>query len=176
MSDTTVPLTVVSGSSGSHPWGQIALGKNVMTQSPNQRSFWVVVVDRSTLNVVYNQMQTDPSTPPNLGNFNTADYVLAFATLGMGLDRQPQGNLFDFLDKNGGGRELRRVDQVASQLNCGSLGTYGYALVATLGNTNPRGFELAQLSTMQATILTVQMMPATVNGKTFYTPVQLSNA
>lgn len=176
MSENTVPLTVVSGASRSYPWGQVALGTNIMTQSPKQRSFWFVVIDRSTLEVVYNQMQTDPSTAPDLGKFSTPDYVLAFASLGMGLDRQPQGALFTFLDQNGAGRELRRIDQVASQLNCGSLGTYGYALVAPLGNTNPSGFELSQLSTENATVLTVQMMPTTISGKTFYTPVQLSNA
>jgi hypothetical protein len=176
MSDNSVPLTVVSGAGRTNPWGQIALGSNVMSQNPKQRGFWIVAIDRATLKIVYNQVQTDPSAAPDLGVFNTADYVLAMASLGMGLDRQPQGSLFSFLDKNGAGRELRRVAQVASQLNCGALGTYGYALVSLLGNTNPRGFEISQLSTEHATILTVQMQPATIGTKTIYTPVQLSNA
>jgi hypothetical protein len=174
MSDSTVPLTVVSGSGATHPWGQIGVGTNILTQSPQQRGFWFVVIDRSNLSIVYNQVQGDPSTAPNVGQYSTQNYILVMASLGMGLDRQPQGALFTFLDANGAGRELRRVEQVATQLNCGSLGTYGYALVSVFGN--PKGFEVSTVSTGHSAILTVQLMPITIGGTTLYTPVQLSDA
>ena len=97
--------------------------------------------------------------------------------MGVGLNVQPQGDLFNFLDLNGAGAELRRIDQFAEQFNCGSWGTFGYALVGVLGNSNAPGFESSSLG--QGTpgpFLTIQLMPSTVEVHTFYTPVQLSNA
>lgn len=177
MSDNTVPLTVVSNPNNTYFWAQMAIGKNVLTQTPSQAGYWFVVLDRTSLAVVYNQVQSAPNTAPNLGSYNTSDYILIVATLGIGLNKQPQGDLFNFLDVNGGGRELRRVEQVAVQLNCGSLGTFAYALVGVLGNLNTPGFEASAIAVnMVGPILTVQLMPTTIGGKTVYTPVQLSNA
>jgi hypothetical protein len=177
MADNTVPLTVVANPNNQYYWAQIAIGKNILTQQPKQGGYWFVVIDRSNLNVVYNQFQTAANTAPNIGNYNTTNYILVTATVGVGLNNVPQGALFNFLDVNGGGMQLRRVEQVGSQLNCGSLGTFGYALVGVLGNLNIPGFE-GSLLAAQATgpILTVQLMPIVVDGKTVYTPVELSNA
>jgi hypothetical protein len=177
MSDNSVPLSVISNPNNQYFWGQIGIGKNILTQNPKSYAYWFVVLDRGNLNVVFNQLQTAPSTSPNLGNFNTSDYILVVATLGIGLNNQPQGDLFNFLDLNGAGRELRRVEQIATQFNCGSLGTFGYALVGVLGNQNQPGFEASAISIGGVgPILTVQLMPFIVAGKTMYTPVQLSNA
>ena len=115
MADNTVPLTVVSNSNNQYHWAQIAIGKNVLTQQPSQAAYWFVVVDRSNLNVVYNQLQNAANVAPNIGNYNTANYILIAATLGVGLNNVPQGGLF----------QLRRVEQVGMQLNCGSLGSVG---------------------------------------------------
>ena len=177
MSISTTPLTVVSNPNNQYYWGQIAIGTNVLTQQPSQGGYWFVVIDRGSLAVVYNQMQAAPNVAPNIGNFNNTNYILVVATLGVGLNNVPQGALFNFLDVNGGGRELRRVEQVGMQLNCGSLGTFGYALVGVLGNLNVPGFEGSWLATSgTGPILTVQLMPIVVDGKTVYTPVDLSNA
>lgn len=176
---TNVPLTVVSNTANNYFWAQIAIGQNVLTQSLASGGpyFWFVVVNRYTLAIEYNQLQTSPTTVPNIGAFNTSDHILIVATLGMGLNNPPQGALFGFLDVNGGGMQLRRVEQVATQLNCGSLGTYGYALVGVLGNQNVPGFEGSVIGVSQVgPILTVQLMPTTFGGQTIYTPVQLSNA
>jgi hypothetical protein len=177
MADNSVPLTVVSNPNNSYYWAQIGIGKNILTQQPSQGGYWFVVIDRSNLNVVYNQFQTAPNVAPNLGNYNTTSYILVAATVGVGLNNVPQGALFNFLDVNGGGMQLRRVEQVGTQLSCGSLGTFGYALVGVLGNLNTPGFE-GSLLAAQATgpILTVQLLPIVVNNQTVYTPVELSNA
>jgi hypothetical protein len=177
MADNTVPLTVVSNSNNQYYWAQIAIGKNVLTQQPSQAAYWFVVVDRSNLNVVYNQLQNAANVAPNIGNYNTANYILIAATLGVGLNNVPQGGLFSFLDVNGGGRQLRRVEQVGMQLNCGSLGTFGYALVGVLGNLNVPGFEGSWLATQGVgPILTLQLLPTNVGGQTVYSPIELSNA
>lgn len=179
MTDNTVPLTVVSSPNNTYPWAQIAIGKSVLTQQTpaHNVNYWFVVIDRSSLAVVYNQLQSSASAAPAIGAYNSSDYILIVATLGLGLDKQPQGALFDFLDVNGAGRQLRRIDQVAVQIGCGSLGTFGYALVGVLGNLNIPGFEASVLSNAQiGPIMTVQLMPTTIQGKTVYTPVELSDA
>ncbi len=180
MTDNTVPLTVISNPLTQYFWSTIAIGNNTLTQQPPAGGpgyYWFVVIDRSTLAVVFNQMQNAGNVVPALSQFNTSDYILIVATMGVGLDRQPQGPLFDFLDINGGGQALRRLEQVATQIGCGTLGTFGYTLVGVLGNLNIPGFEAVALaSATVGPVLTVQLMPTTIAGKTVYTPVELSNA
>jgi hypothetical protein len=179
MSDPTVPLTVISNPNTQYPWASIAIGTNVMQKQlpPGPGNYWFVVIDRSSLAVVYNQVQTSGTTAPPLGNYNSSNYILIVATLSVGLNQQPQGDLFNFLDLNGAGRQLRRVDQIATQIGCGTLGTFGYALVGVLGNMNVPGFEGSNVaSNSLGPILTVQLMPTVIGGATVYTPVELSDA
>lgn len=179
MSDPSVPLTIISNPlipANGRFWGQIGIGKNIMTRE-GDRGYWIVAIDRSSLAVVYNQVQTAPNKAPDLGAHNTTDHILIVATMGVGLDKQPQGDFFKFLDLNGGGRELRRVEQVSLQFNCGSLGTFAYALVGILGNGNRPGIEESAITSTGGLgpIMTVQLMPATVNKKIVYTPMRLSD-
>lgn len=177
MSASTVPLTVVSALNTNFFFSQIAIGDNILSQEPKSWAYWIVVLDRSNLKVVYNQLHTSPNTAPDIGSLNDSNHLLIVATMGVGLNRQPQGDFFKFLDLNGAGRQLRRVSQVAEQLNCGSLGTFGYALVGTLGDLNTPGFEASQITAPPTgPILTCQLMPNQIGGQTFYTPVELSNA
>jgi hypothetical protein len=174
-----IPLTVVSNTANNFWWAQIGVGNNILTQQQQSGGpyYWFVVINRYTLAIEYNQLQTQPNLAPNIGNLNTSDHILVVATLGVGLNNPPQGALFAFLDINGAGAELRRVEQVAEQFNCGSLGTFGYALVGVLGNQNVPGFEASEIGRgTVGPILTVQLMPTTYGGQTIYTPVQLSNA
>jgi hypothetical protein len=172
-----VPLTVVASLGNQYYWGQIAIGKNVLTQQPSGPGFWFLVLDRSTLAVVANLYQPadQSSTVPNLSAYNDTNHILIVNTLGVGLNNTPQGALFKFIDQNGGGRQLRRVEQVGMQLNCGSLGTYAYAMVGVMGNLDLPGFENSQISQPAVgPILTLQLLPMDVNGQTVYTPAELS--
>jgi hypothetical protein len=179
MSALPVPLTVVSSLNNQSPnyYAQIAIGSNILVQSSKSAGYWFVVIDRSNLNVVFNQVQAAPNVAPALGKFNTSAYVLIVATMGVGLNNTPQGDLFKFLDLNGGGRQLRRIEQVGTQLNCGSLGTFSYALVGVLGDLNIPGFEASQITNpLTGPILTIQLAPFDINGATVYTPVDLSSS
>ena len=173
-----VPLTVVSTTSNQFMFAQIGIGKNILSQQPAPNSgpyYWFVVINRETLKVEFNQVQQQPNVVPNIGALNTDAHILVVATLGVGLNNQPQGALFTFLDENGAGRELRRIDQVAVQFNCGSLGTFGYALAGVLGNLNQPAFEASALLS-NGPILTLQLVPHEINGKVLYTPSQIDNA
>lgn len=170
-----VPLSVVSTLHTGSYFAQVGIGSDkISTEKPG---YWFLVVDRSTLKVVENINQTANTTVPNLGNHNNTDHILIVASAGVGLDKTPQGDLFKFIDLNGGGRELRRVEQIGRQFNCGRYGTFGYTLVGILGNQNKPGFELSQINgPNNGPFLALTLIPATVNKKTIYTPATLSNA
>lgn len=179
MADNSVPLSVVSSRDTQYLWARIAIGKSILVQNPpaGGRAYWFVVIERSSLKVVYNQLQQAPNVVPNIGAYNSSDYILVVATIGLGLDVTPTGDLFNFLDFNGAGRELRRIEQIAQQFGCGTMGTFGYALVGVLGGLNQPGFEASNIAgTNVGPVLTLQLMPFVNQGKTVYTPVQLSNA
>jgi hypothetical protein len=169
-----VPLSVVSSLHNGHFFAQVAIGTEII--STEKQGYWFLVVDRQTLKVVENINQTSNTTAPNLGQHNNENYILLLATAGVGLDKTPQGDLFKFIDLNGGGRELRRVEQIGRQFNCGHYGTFGYTLVGLLGGLNKPGFELSEISgSRSGPFLTLTLVPTTVGGKTIYTPSTLSN-
>lgn len=182
MSQPPVPLSVISarwGVSNGNSQAQIAIGKNVLIQNTpsGQGRYWFVVIDRSNLNVVYNQLQAACDQAPPIQQYNNTNHILVVATLDVGFNNQPQGALFKFLDLNGAGRQLRRIDQLAQQFGCGSLGTFGYALVGVLGDLDQPGFELSDATgPAWSPILTVQLMPFDTPSGAVYTPVELSNA
>jgi hypothetical protein len=171
-----VPLSVVSSLhlQGNYS-ADIAVGKT--KYNTTQHGYWFVVLDRYTLKVVDNINQTSRNTVPNIGTHNTPDHILIVATAGVGLNNTPQGDLFNFIDKNGGGRELRKVEQIGTQFNCGSYAAFGYTLVGILGNQNKPGFELSQLNAPPyGPFLALTLVPTTIGTKTIYTPQALSNS
>ena len=175
-----VPLSIASSTfNGQIFSARMAIGSNMLTQQESSGGgyYWFVVINRSTLAVEYNALQTKNNIAPDIGKLNTSDHILLVATMGVGLNVTPQGELFEFLDQNGAGRQLRRIEQFGHQFNCGSYGTFGYALCGILGNQNMPGFEESALGNgSPGPFLTIQLMPNTINGTTSYTPIQLSNA
>lgn len=175
MAASNLPLSVWSAPNPTNPHAEIAVGTTKLVQ--DKKGFWIVVLDRGSAKAVKELLHTDPTKTPDLGTFNTTDYILIASAVGQGLNKQPQGDFFKFLDVNGGGRELRRIDQFARQFNCGYFGTFGYALVGLLGNQNRSGFEASQIGHYTTgPILTLTLLATEVGGKTIYTPAQLSNS
>lgn len=183
---TNVPVSIACTSYAVSPninyLCEMAIGPTHLTQQTTHGNggFWFVVLNRTTLAVEYNQVQPASSNNvvPNIGTLNTSDHLLLMGTPGVGLDNPPQGALFDFLDKNGAGYHLRRVEQFAQQFNCGSWGTYTYVLCSVLGDGNSPGFEDCTLAkeNPEGPFLTIQLMPISINGQTSYTPINLANA
>lgn len=175
-----VPLTVMSSRSGQANSAYVVIGNNSLYQQPPNGAwaYWFVVVDASNLQVVYNQLQTAPNVVPNLGPYNAPGYILMMATLGVGLDQQPQGALFNFLMDNGAGAQLLAVEQIAQQIGCGSLGSFAYSLVTSLGSSGNPGFEAYDVtSPYYAAILTLQLQPVPQpGGGVVYTPIELGDS
>jgi hypothetical protein len=177
-SGNSIPLSVIANTAN----GGIAfIGVGSQTYSQGGQGqphgLWFLILDNATLKPVYNALWSQTDTVPPIQQWNDANHVMIVASNAVGLNSQPVGALFAFLDANGGGAKLSGVAQVGAQFNCGYLGTYGYALVSTLGNQNLPGFEASAFtsSVPAAPVLTLALMPVTINGRTTYTPVALAD-
>lgn len=179
--NTIIPLTVTSpiyngGRSAIH----IGTGSNLQAYYPsgiesNTSYYWFVAIDRRTLKVAHEVVQTDYTSVPTGfkegGQYNNINYILVFSTMYMNTLHVPQGELFDFLTVNGAGYELQRLEQVFLQLNCGTYGRMAYSLVDLLGFPG-RGIE--EGSILNSTVSTLSLLGQDIDGKMLYTPIPLT--
>jgi hypothetical protein len=170
-----VPLSVMGTQPAQYAGGIVAVGNNRLTQQlTNDQGYWFVVLDASNLAVVYNAVQQSGSTVPNFG-VSGPGYLLVVVTLGVTFDNQPQGALFKFLVNNGAGAGLLAIEQLASQIGCGSIGGFCYTFVTTLNDPNP-GFEAydTPVQTGYTAIQTLSLLAVNQpGGGTAYTPIAL---
>ncbi len=138
--------------------------------------YWFVVIDRKTLKVVFNHLQTSGTTvPTGLKQYDSDEYILAFASYDVNTLNVPQGKLYDFLLARGGGSQLRRLAQIVNDLGCGFFMYVAYTLVSVLGY-DTLGFELGNIQGDSPPILTLELLATDVPGHgTLYTPVTLPN-
>jgi hypothetical protein len=161
---------------------QMAIGKNQIPL-PGQPSgvtggYWVVVVDRTTLHVVYNKIVETSDKAPDIGKYDTPAYLLFITTMWLGTGFVPQGALYDFLMDNGAGRHLKRVVQLNNTLGCGNWSTVAYCLAGVLGPGVPAmgGVELGDIATGDvAIVMTAQLVPIQVGSTVLYTPSPLGD-
>ncbi len=184
------PLSV---SSGYLDYPNIVLdGKGLPRPTPvKAANYWFVVLDRSTLDVVYNiQQASNTDVPSGLTQYDDTSHILIVATLSLYNTAVPQGDLFTFLVDHGGGSTLRRLEQIGVQLTCTEVQYLAYSLVSVLG-TDDLGFETMAMSgnvtvwydagqseyygrtTGPGAILTLLLMPVDVDGTTMWTPITL---
>lgn len=135
--------------------------------------YWFVVIDRKTLKVVFNHVQTSGTTvPAGLKPFDNDQHILAFLSYNVLTLNVPQGKLYDFLLARGGGVQLRRLAQIVHDLGCGQIINVSYTLVSVLGS-DTLGFELGYRRNQ---IITLKLLATAVPGQgTWYTPVTLPN-
>ncbi|HSI61750.1 MAG TPA: hypothetical protein VLE43_01490 [Candidatus Saccharimonadia bacterium] len=169
-----IPFTVKSPRN-TNGQAVVAVGNSRYVPNPyTNSSFWFLVVDRTTLQVVQNiTQQSNTDVPPVLAQYDDSRYLLIVATVSLGTLRVPQGPLYAYLVANGGGVALKRIEQISSQLNCGEIATVGYCLVDILGETSSLGFELSAYDGM-GPVMTLQLMPIDISGTTYWTPITLS--
>lgn len=176
MSESTgqnVPLTVLAGI---HPTyvSEIAIGTNQITQNVMSTGYWFVVVDLTTLAVAAQAVSANTTTvpaeiQPYLGQPNK---LLLFLTMVTSFDQVPQGALFTELKNAGAGVLLDKAEQINTTLGTGHFTYFGYILACTAAPDGMPGFEEFSYSDANL-VLTIQLMPVTVDGKTIYTPIAL---
>jgi hypothetical protein len=161
-----------------YAYSMIAVGGtqyNQQVANAGGQGYWFFVLDAATLKVVANVLQASGNQVPALAA-NPGD-ILIVTTLGVTFDNQPQGPLTTFLQQNGAGTALQAIEQLATQIGCGTLGGFGYSLVTTYGDSNP-GFEAMNASSDSGAqcIQVLALDPVTQpNGGVIYTPVELGS-
>jgi hypothetical protein len=152
----------------------VAVGNSRYMPNPyTNNSFWFLVIDRTTLQVVENIIQqSNTSVPSALSSYDDPKYLLVVATVSLGTLRVPQGALYQYLVANGAGAALQRLEQISGQLNCGEIGSVAYCLVDILGETSSLGFEAGSYDGI-GPVMTLQLMPIDISGTTYWTPITL---
>lgn len=174
-----VPLSVQAGNqhnqSAKVTIGSVKLEQDAATHSP---CLWFLVLDRRTLKVVVNHRQktSEHSTVPAdvLKYAKDWAYILVFVTLNLAAWDLPQGALYTFLRKNGGGRELRAMERLFEAFGSGWYPSFGYSLVDVLGIDGPGHESMKYGPGRGVLLLTLEPVPAPGGGE-WYVPVQLAD-
>lgn len=167
----SVPVTVYGSYNSNNAF--IAVGGQAYTPNPPvDNYYWYLVLDLTSLRAVVslvsnNATQVPADIQPYVGN---AQYLLIFVTLALKSNHLPQGALYNFLHSAGAGDQLNRAEQIGSQINTGWLSKLSYILAATMNPADGSGFEEFSYDTYP--IMTFQLMPVVVGGKTIYTPIR----
>jgi len=137
-------------------------------------SFWSVILDLSdpTAAPLVNTLSTDNREPPSevTAFVGKPGYLLCFSFVQVFTSHMAQGNLYQFLRQVGAGTKLDRAEQLVEQTGSNVFGLISYTLAATTLDTDEPGFEA--LDFYHPALLTFQLMPVDVNGKTTWMPVQ----
>lgn len=176
----TVPLTI-QASIDPHTEPAMVIGSDSVSfggKVSGYGGYWIVVADRRSLDVVFNEYVTTYDQAPDIGAYDTPDYMLLVATAQLGTGVVPQGAFYDFLYDNGAGAQLKRIVQVNQTLGCGSLVTVAYTLAGVLGPGRPDtpGVEVSSVTEAEyVLVMTASLVGVDVDGTTYYTPSPLSN-
>jgi hypothetical protein len=167
----SVPVTVYGSYQSNN--AMIVVGSQTYTPNPPiDNNYWYLVLDLTSLRAVAsvvnnNASQIPTSIQPYVGN---PQYLLIFVTLAIKSNHLPQGALYSFLHSTGAGDLLQRAEQIGSQINTGWLSHLSYILAATMNPADGSGFEEFRYD--DYTMLTFQLMPINVDGKTIYAPIR----
>ncbi|WP_235297962.1 hypothetical protein [Portibacter marinus] len=151
---------------------RIVIGKNQLyLDSSKINLYWMVVVDRTDLSVKANfTFSTNDKVPKELNPYlNNSQYILILTTQLLKSANLPVGDFYNYLIKEGADRELKRCEQIFAALNCGNWAYWAYSYVTIMGDDTTSGFELFGFT--DSTIMTLQLQPVNISGKTYYTPV-----
>lgn len=173
-----VPASIVSRYyTGTH-FSTLAIGKNFYPpQADLSTSFyWYTVVDLTNLSVPDVAVSTANDTvPANIAKYLGNDqFFLFFAANMQRSSNVPHGALAAFLQQVGSGPALARGEQMINQLGTGNIQLFSYILAATFTVGDLPGFEL--FSDTVSTVLTMQFMPVTIDGKIVYAPIQFGQS
>jgi hypothetical protein len=134
--------------------------------------YWLMVVDRVTLDVKVNITFSDNhDVPSQIAPYQgDSRYLLVLTTSLINSANIPTGAFYDYLVGEGAGPQLNRMEQIYETLNCGNWGWFAYTYVAIMGDDSTDGFE--EFSFTNSTIMTLSLMPIKVGGDYYYTPIR----
>ncbi|HYY55790.1 MAG TPA: hypothetical protein VE842_00590 [Pyrinomonadaceae bacterium] len=149
----------------------VGQGASKVTFSPKQSqndSYWFAILDRTDPKKLVKDFvvpgQNNTTVPAGLEAYmSNPQYLYALVTQALSTLHVPQGALYDFLKKYGAGREMQRLEQVYTSLNCGTFGHVSYILT---GQGDPRNnpnfpppptYEIGSIDDIP--VLTMSLMP-----------------
>ena len=177
------PLTLCVLRETNH--GSLTLGSGqslleINTAGQDSGSFWFVVLDRHSLEIVVDVKSGDENRVPDEVLQNNDDgHILVFACLGVGIERAPKGNLLRFLKSSGAGESLDRLVQVGRHLSNRLFSQMSYNFVGVMGTGSTitpafPGLEMSTLSQAETvTVLTAQLVPTLIMGRHVYSPEEV---
>lgn len=164
--------------SGSVPYiviGQGSTRQFVKTQTPQDDSYWIAILDRTVPGKLVKDFvipgSNNSSVPAGLDTYmSNPAYIFALVTQFLSTLHVPQGDFYDYLAKYGSGRALQRLEQLNTSLGCGSIGRMSYLLTGQCGPRgngipSPPSYELG--SYQNPVLLTMSLMPQ-MNGQPPY--------
>jgi hypothetical protein len=139
---------------------------------PQYSTWWFVVVDLQTLNVVAQEVSDEGNVvPPSVQQYvGNSQYFLFFVASNMMGGNFPQGDLYNMLVQVGAAKRLPWMEQIVAQTGTGYFINFSYILAATMSANDLPGFE--EFGDYGRATLVFEFMPITIGGKTIYTPIQ----
>jgi hypothetical protein len=152
----TIQSSNYAGGSPSLTVGQGRTATGMRPQSPQDDSYWIVIIDSmNPQNKVKEWVvpgSSNSSVPPDLdGYMSNPQYIFAVVTQYLSTLHVPQGDFYDYLVKYGAGRQLQRLEQLTSVFSYSSFGRMNYLLTGMGGprgggNPPPPSYELGSFS------------------------------
>jgi len=175
-----VPLTVCSGQTIGTEVAVVIGSNGVKLPSNWAGSYWFLVVDRTTLQVVANVVSADSAeVPAAVSTYaNNGQYLLILLTAAVTINKVPQGALYQFLESAGASTQLARLEQINLALSCGVFTQMSYVLVGQMASGSGSGFEassVGQTGDSLGAVLTLQLLPVVIDGVIYYSPVELGD-
>lgn len=171
---SNIPVTLQIKSQYSEIY--IGSGKIPIPSKQPYQEFWYYGVDlhNPTGPAVFNVLSKSNTEVPNevLAHENAENVLLCFMFASVQVSHLPQGSMYTFLRETGAGPALARTEQIAEQSGSSVIAFPAYGLAATMSTSDEPGFETVDY--FNPGILPFQLMPISIDGKTVYTPVQVS--
>jgi hypothetical protein len=167
----TIQGSLYSGAVPRITIGQRQGKKTLSPQNPTDDSYWIAILDA---NNPTNKVQefvvpgsSNSAVPSGLDTYmSNPAYLFAVVTQYLSTLHLPQGAFYSYLAAHGAGRQLQRLEQLATSLGCGVISYMSYALTGQCGPPNGT-VAYENSSTAGPAMIVMSLMPQ-ANGQPPY--------
>jgi len=173
-------FTIRSSNYNYAPFLLIDVGRNetaIRPDSPQVNSYWFVFIDAKNPRVKAKEWvwpgKQNADVPPGIDTYmQDPNYIFAVVTQSLITPCLPQGPLYNFLAKYGGGRALQRLEQIGAAgtvLACGGYSMMSYILTSSggprvPGQPAPASYEIGGPSDGSQPAILLMSLMAQPNG------------
>lgn len=172
MSSTqTVPVTFEVAFRGGYDFG-LYIGDSIYSgKHAEENSYWYVVVSRTDLSVVFNEMSTDNSSyPAGLSAYlGDSGFYVFISTYILRSDHLPVGQLFQLMEDLGATSNLEKVLQIANQVGTGNYTNAAYSIAAIADLSKQTVFDQYTFFVGDNLFMPLMFGSIEVLGKTIWT-------